>query len=642
MSTTITAAGTASGIDFESIIEALVEAKQTSLEADTTTKYSETTIELSGVSELKSALESFQDTIQELLDEDTFDQKSITTVGNNSDTYEVEADDDVANATFTFVVTQLCSNETLTASIGSVVEKGEDGVTTEYTYDSDGNITGSTSTDSDGEEVLVNYFKAGTITISLGTDDDGNEISFTVEVEEGDTLELIRKRINSNDYGLTCTLIKTDDGYTISFDSGTSGYDTENNITITTTTDWTSSLGVTGLDIFNTTTTTTSTTYTDSDGNEITESDYNAAAATTVYSFDDGDTTISSDDYDVETDDEGNVTLYDSDGNAAYTISADGSTVTKYTYNEAGDVTEELLDGAVTTQTLAEKLGYTSESTTTESSNWVRTEGQDAIAYVNGMKVSSSTNEFEDVVSGVTITATAVAEALTEDDIAGKDVIQVGDYYYEKSTTTIATDTSATISKFQSFVDAYNTLIESLNALYERNTYTDGENNYDGGYLAGNSVVSSIKNYITNLVSGWTATTTNGNLSIYNMGFSYNTDGTLELDADEFEDILLENYYSIIELFTAEADDDGEGAGLLTTLDEYLESYTEYAGILDQWSDQLEDELDDIEDEMRKDEEYIEKYEERIRAKYTALDTLIANYNNQLSYLAAIIASIGS
>lgn len=640
MSTTITAAGTASGIDFESIIEALVEAKQTSLEADTTTKYSETTIELSGVSELKSSLESFQETIQELLDEDTFDQKSINTTGNNSSTYEVEADDDVANATFTFVVTQLCSNETLTASIGQVVEKGEDGVTTDYVYDDDGNIVDSVSTDSDGNEVTVNYFKAGTITINLGTDDDGNAIEWTVEVEEGDTLELIRKRINANDYGLTCTLIKTDDGYTISFDSGTSGYDTENNITITTTTDWSSSLGVTGLDIFNTYT--TSTTYADSDGNELSEEDYEAAAATTVYSFADGDTTVSSDDYEVETDDEGNVTLYDAEGNAAYTISADGTSVTKYTYDDAGNVTEELLEGAVTTQTLAEKLGYTTAETEVENDLWERTEGQDAIAYVNGMKVSSSTNEFEDVVSGVTITATAVAEALTEDDIAGKDVIQVGDYYYEKCTTTIATDTSATISKFQSFVDAYNTLIESLNALYERNTYTDGENNYDGGYLAGNSIVSSIKNYITNLISGWTATTTNGNLSIYNMGFSYNTDGTLELDADEFEDILLENYYSIIELFTAEADDDGEGAGLLTTLDEYLESYTEYAGILDQWSDQLEDELDDIEDEMREDEEYIEKYEERIRAKYTALDTLIANYNNQLSYLSAIIASIGS
>ena len=33
----------------------------------------------------------------------------------------------------------------------------------------------------------------------------------------------------------------------------------------------------------------------------------------------------------------------------------------------------------------------------------------------------------------------------------------------------------------QAFVTAYNTLMDTMGALYEHNTYTDGNNNYDGG-----------------------------------------------------------------------------------------------------------------------------------------------------------------
>lgn len=523
-STSVTNAGVASGIDFESIIEATVEAKQADLEEETTTAYSETTIEISGVAALKEALETFQDALDEMLDAESFNTKTISNSTDSSDPVfdvELDDDDDASNFTMDVTVIQLATTETLSKTIQTVTEE-------EYEEMIE-----------NGEELeegtVVNCFMGGTITISLGTDEDGNEISFTVEIEDGYNLNQIRSAINDNDYGVSVTLIQTDDGYIFKVDGGETGEDSTN-ITITTTTNETNYLGYTSLDIFN--------------------------------------------------------------------------------YSEATDETD------------------------TESENdWTHTDGTDCVIVIDGSStISSSTNTFEDVISGVTLTVNRLSDTLTEDEIGGQTVYQTTDangntVYYKSDTVTVANDESGVADKVSSFVDAYNDLITTLEELYERNTYTDGENNYDGGYLAGNSTVSAIKNYISNLLSSCTTTTESG-LTIYNMGISYNTDGTLEFDEDEFLEVLEDNYNSIINLFT------DEETGLLTLLNEYCEDYTEYGGILDEWNDELEEELDDIEEQMLEDEEYIEQYEERLREKYTALDTLIANYNSQLSYLSTLISSI--
>ena len=66
MGSTITSAGAASGIDFESIITASVKAKKAQYASRYTTKKEDAQIELTGVGKLKSNLSTFKDMLDKM------------------------------------------------------------------------------------------------------------------------------------------------------------------------------------------------------------------------------------------------------------------------------------------------------------------------------------------------------------------------------------------------------------------------------------------------------------------------------------------------------------------------------------------------------------------------------------------------
>ncbi len=483
MTSSITSAGSASGIDFESIIEALVEAKETSLSSTVSTAKAETEIELQGVETLKSALETFQSALEAFTEDNAFNARTIT-IDQPSDTtyFTVTADDDVSNMTHDVIVEQLASSQKVNQTIAIDEEAG-----------------------------LPNAFAAGTLTFTLGTDSDGNEITYTVTIDEGDSLELIRKKINENDYGLTANYVLTENGYSLTIDTNKTGSD-NNFLTITaTTTGDTDSYQ--SLDIFN----------------------------------------------------------------------------------------------------------YKSTSEEDEG-NWTTTDAQDAIIRVDGEKVTSSSNVFDEQISGVTITVKKVS-AYTEDED--------GNRVYTANTFTVEEDYDTVASKMQSFVEAYNTLISAMDELYTHNTYTDGENNYDGGDLAGDAMLRTLKSQLQNMVSSFGYNANTGQ-SIYNMGLSFESDGTLSLDSSTFKEALADNFNLVVNSFSGTD-------GLLTQLDEFLDEYTKSTGILADRITSLNEEISDYELKESENEEYLEQYEASLRSKYSYLDTLIASYNNSLSLLTSAL-----
>ncbi|MGN0902338.1 MAG: flagellar filament capping protein FliD, partial [Succinivibrio sp.] len=203
--TTITNAGVGSGNDFETIIEALVSSKKSSLTNRTTKAIAKLEIEQDGVKALKSALSSFQTACEELCANNAFNTRKVTTSQKSDYTaFSIKTESDCTNTNFDVTVTQLAQSEKASKKFSS--------------------------------DSFSNSFAAGKITVDLGpetyTDEDGNEQTrdrtFTVDVAEGDSLELIRKRLNNNDYGVSVNLIKTESGYTMSIDSGKTGLDSSN------------------------------------------------------------------------------------------------------------------------------------------------------------------------------------------------------------------------------------------------------------------------------------------------------------------------------------------------------------------------------------------------------------------------------
>ena len=208
----VTNAGTGSGNDFESIISAMVSSRKQLISKRVTVKKAETEIEQEGVSKLTSALKSFKSTIDNSKGIDILNTHKISTSQSSSYTaFSITAKSDCSNTSFSVSVDKLAKAESVSTKINTK------------------------------EEGFKNSFSAGTMTISLGKDSEGNERSFDVEVSEGDTIELIRRRINTsadNTYGVSCNVIKTADGYSFSLVAGETGLDSQNlSISISNTSD---------------------------------------------------------------------------------------------------------------------------------------------------------------------------------------------------------------------------------------------------------------------------------------------------------------------------------------------------------------------------------------------------------------------
>ena len=490
MASTVTSAGTGSGNDFESIITASVEAKRSKYEKRTNQNLALAQASKKGITTLKSKLTDFQNACENLTKENSLNTRKVTTSqSSNYNCFSITTKSDCSNTSFDISVTQLAKAESIT----------------------------QTFKESEG---FTNSFAAGKITIDLGPekykDDKGQtqtrERTFTVDVQEGDSLELIRKRLNNNDYDVNVSLIKTDDGYSFGVTSGSTGQDSSN-IKITTETTGTVDGDHMGLDAFN----------------------------------------------------------------------------------------------------------FSKQSVL--GSKWNYKEGKDATIYIDGQKVTSKTNEFDEQISGISLVVNQLSEKETDEN---------GKTGYKTYSVDITTDTAAAEQKMQQIVDQYNSLLSALDELSARDTYTDGKNNYDGGDLAGDSQVISIRNALQSMVVRFSDT--DSGKSIFDCGLEFNKDGKLSINSSDFKDAMNNSFNSVVSLFTSED-------GLLKQMSDYLEDYTQTGGILDDRKDQYQDEIDSWTQKANDNETKLEAYEAQLRTKYGNLDSLMASYNTSMSYISSILSS---
>lgn len=469
MASMITSAGSASGMDFESIISATLEAKKAQLSNSVTTKKEETNIQLSGVGKLKSALETFQKSIEALTEKNGFNTRKVTTNNPTENPYfTVTTKDDAANGNYNITVEQLSKTEKITSNSFAKDQK----------------------------------FTEGTLTFTLPPikNDDGSETKreFTVDIKADDTLTSIRKKINNNDFGVNATVVTDSNGkQRLVIDSGVSGEDPAFSIK-----------GTAGLEAF----------------------DYDASDSS----------------------------------------------------NAGGN-----WDQAKTQK------------------------AQQAVIYVDGTKLTSDTNEFDNI-SGITINVNRVSEKDDNGSLIGNDV-------------EISADYDAVTQKMQDFVNAYNTLMDTMDSLYKHNTYTDGTNNYDGGELSGDSMLRSLQTQIQNMMSNVSANK-GTNVDIYSMGIEIDSKGKLSLNTTDFKDGLKDNFNAVVNLFSG---DDG----ILTDINNVVEEYTKSNGILDNRETELNEIIDRYEEKEADNAVYLEEYEASLRQKYARLDTTIAGYNSSLNYL---------
>ncbi|WP_421290941.1 flagellar filament capping protein FliD [Aeromonas taiwanensis] len=234
---------------------------------------------------------------------------------------------------------------------------------------------------------------------------------------------------------------------------------------------------------------------------------------------------------------------------------------------------------------------------------------------VDGNELKSDTNVFDDVIQDLKITVLRLSDTDSNGDLKSNKV-------------DITTDKTSVQETVQKFIDGYNALQSKLTSLGKRNSIVGGVSQDDGGALAGDSTTRAISNFMSNLITTPSDTSTIYS-TIFEMGIKMDNKGQLSLDKEKFGEVVDKNFDQVAGLFGGE---DGLAAKLTTGLKEYTKS----GGLLAQRTDTLNSDLRSLNQKQATTNEQLVKYEAALRAQYGSLDALLVKMNNSAAALSAL------
>ena len=255
-----------------------------------------------------------------------------------------------------------------------------------------------------------------------------------------------------------------------------------------------------------------------------------------------------------------------------------------------GAANELLIDAGGTTLSLTE----TSRAT-------------DAVALIgaSGLVATSSTNEFQGVFDGLDLTITqATGQAATID---------------------VTNDNSVITDAVQSFVDAYNAVVDNLDAATDFD-----EDTLSTGILFGRSEPLSVENDLARLVTG-TFTTSAGTISLETIGISIGDDGKLSFNQGELNDALNEDAAAIQTLFSEET------TGVVAQFNAVTDRLAaDSNSLLSIRSETLQRQVESFENRIEDWDGTLERQRERLTLDFVRLEETIALLQSNLDAIESI------
>ena len=246
-------------------------------------------------------------------------------------------------------------------------------------------------------------------------------------------------------------------------------------------------------------------------------------------------------------------------------------------------------------------VGITTNATnTTGTMNEVQ-QASDASFKYDGITLTRSSNEIEDLIVGVKITL--------KSDNASANI-------------SISQDRDPIAKELENFVNAYNSMIKELGDM----TTADVEEGTRGVFF-GDSNIRNLGREITNLI---TYSDTNAN-SLANFGIDMDESGKLSFNRTDFDLQMDKDPDNVMKFFSGETLDD---KGVFDLLDDKLGSYTKTSsGILAILGDGIKNEQDSLNDNYKKSMALLNNRYNTLTERFIAYDAMISQINAQFSSL---------
>lgn len=244
---------------------------------------------------------------------------------------------------------------------------------------------------------------------------------------------------------------------------------------------------------------------------------------------------------------------------------------------------------------LADRLGAVAD---------VAVSAQNASLTVNGIAITSQTNQVEGAIQGVTLDL----EEKTKED--GSVTVVV-----ERNTLAIREGISG-------FVKACNDLRKTIGELTSFNADTGA-----AGELLGDGALRTVESRLRGVLSGGVG---QGELRMLSdIGITLQRDGTLKLDEEKMSGLVAANPQALANFFAGE----NKAGGLSGKLGETLDQVLRDRGLLDNAKRGLESRITGLKDRHERMERSIEQTIQRYRVQFGQLDAMIANMNQVSDYL---------
>ncbi len=237
---------------------------------------------------------------------------------------------------------------------------------------------------------------------------------------------------------------------------------------------------------------------------------------------------------------------------------------------------------------------------------------QDAELMVNGTAIKRSTNSISDALQGVTIDL----KTKTKND--------------EPQHLVVSTNTAGTTDKIKEWVDSYNSLLDTFNALSKFTPVKTGEApNPSNGPLLGDNTLRGVQSSIKSALS---AAQDNPDLKgLGNLGISTNTKtGKLEIDSAKLKKAMDEKPDQVSNFFVG----NGKDTGMATEIHNQIQSYIKSGGIIENSTKSINTNLDRLNSQITTVTASIQNTIDRYKQQFVQLDTMMSKMNGTSNYLA--------
>lgn len=288
-----------------------------------------------------------------------------------------------------------------------------------------------------------------------------------------------------------------------------------------------------------------------------------------------------------------------------------------------------------------DRVVFTSDETGSEEIEWEDVEGSLLSDTLNLSEVTQSKGQNALFTINSTQLADEITKSSNEFTINGlnfnlKEITVANDSYDDAETTSVTVsstqDDTAVKSKINTLLNSFNSVMDYFKAKTKVDPTT-----YTRGALAGESVISSLKNNILGYMLGDVDGLDEDNPS-YLAEIGITLDDSMHAsisDSTDFSDWLNDDPNAVSDLFNSTN-------GIAAKLVEFLEPYTESYGILDDRKDSITDQIDLIEDRIDRLEDRMDQREAYYRQQFTSLQDMLNTLTLQQSTISNLTNSVNS